>query len=486
MNWLSILLQVNLYLTLGVAFYFFFLRKETFHQQNRIYLLLFSIVAFLIPFVELGIVHDWFVTSKVSDVVAVIPLEEFTVSPLTEEPEWSWNILAINIYFIGFGFGLLKFSLNLFKLQQLFSIQHLEGQAFSVFGKVVVDKKLNGYEAIRQHEEVHSKEFHSIDVFWFELIAVICWFNPIVYFLRKEIKLIHEYIADDTVAAKMGSPYQYAQILVSSHFNTDTSLLVNNFFNQSILKSRIAKLSQTKSKPTAKSKYLIVVPLLVAMLVVANACRENIVPEASNPDPLSLKEDNKTFDDQIFTVVEESPQFPGGLKAMYKYIADEIKYPSRAQKANISGRVFLKFVVDKDGYVTNPTVLKGIGFGCDEEAIRVVKNFPRWQPGSQNGQHVNVYFTMPITFELDGVKYEAKTDKATTLVLPDEKIAFRQTINPKDKPLVVLNEVVVVGYQFNKLKPEEIASINVLKGAKAIEKYGEQGTKGVLEITTKK
>ncbi len=102
-----------------------------------------------------------------------------------------------------------------------------------------------------------------------------------------------------------------------------------------------------------------------------------------------------------FTSVEENPSFMGGVKEMYKFLSQNLKYPPAAQRANIQGKVFLKFIVEKDGSITGVESMKGIGFGCDEEAVRVVKLMPKWIAGRQNGRNVRVIFTIPVFFKLD-------------------------------------------------------------------------------------
>lgn len=109
----------------------------------------------------------------------------------------------------------------------------------------------------------------------------------------------------------------------------------------------------------------------------------------------------KPKEEEIFTAVEQMPEFPGGTTEMYRFINNNIKYPAAAQRANVSGRVFVKFVVEPDGSIGNIEVLKGIGFGCDEEAIRVIKSMPKWNPGRQNGKNVRVFFNMPISYQLE-------------------------------------------------------------------------------------
>ncbi len=119
-------------------------------------------------------------------------------------------------------------------------------------------------------------------------------------------------------------------------------------------------------------------------------------PEITKPVALE-----KPKEEEIFTAVEQNPEFPGGQSEMYKFINSNIKYPSAAQRANISGRVFVKFVVERDGSIGAVEVLKGIGFGCDEEAIRVIKSMPKWNPGKQNGKAVRVYYNMPVFYQLE-------------------------------------------------------------------------------------
>jgi periplasmic protein TonB len=102
-----------------------------------------------------------------------------------------------------------------------------------------------------------------------------------------------------------------------------------------------------------------------------------------------------------FLTVEEKPSFIGGDKEMYKFLSNNLKYPSAAQRANIQGKVFLKFIVEKDGSISGVETMKGIGFGCDEEAARVVKLMPKWIAGRQNGRNVRVFFTLPVFFRLD-------------------------------------------------------------------------------------
>ncbi len=112
------------------------------------------------------------------------------------------------------------------------------------------------------------------------------------------------------------------------------------------------------------------------------------------------EDEEEVEEQQIFQVVENMPEFPGGRAALMKYLASNIKYPPYAKEAGIQGRVFINFVVETNGNITNVKVLRGIGGGCDEEAIRVVKSMPKWSPGMQRGKPVRVSFNLPVKFTL--------------------------------------------------------------------------------------
>jgi protein TonB len=122
-------------------------------------------------------------------------------------------------------------------------------------------------------------------------------------------------------------------------------------------------------------------------------------PEVAPPAETKIAEvedENKEF-----LSVQINPSFMGGASEMYKFLGKTLNYPSAAQRANVGGRVYMSFVVEKDGSITDVHVLKGIGFGCDEEATRAVKLMPKWIAGKQNGRNVRVRFTIPVTFKLD-------------------------------------------------------------------------------------
>ena len=129
----------------------------------------------------------------------------------------------------------------------------------------------------------------------------------------------------------------------------------------------------------------------------ANATQEQYVP------PAPPANNNEDLDDEIlqFAVIEDAPEFPGGEAELYKYLGKNIKYPQMARDQNIEGRVFVTFVIEKDGSIANPKVLRDIGGGCGEEALRVVRSMPKWKPGKQRGKTVRVQFNLPVAFQLE-------------------------------------------------------------------------------------
>ena len=132
--------------------------------------------------------------------------------------------------------------------------------------------------------------------------------------------------------------------------------------------------------------------------------------------------------DSIYNIVEQMPQFPGGDQAMFEYLGKNIKYPEEAKEKNIEGRVFISFVVEKDGSVTNVEVKRSIGGGCDEEAVRVVKAMPNWTPGIQDGKPVRVSYMLPIFFKLtegESAKSAKKVDANRSDMKPDKNGVYQ-------------------------------------------------------------
>ncbi|MDP3468770.1 MAG: TonB family protein [Daejeonella sp.] len=572
MNILNYLLQTNLYLILFMGFYTLVLKNETFFRQNRIYLNTSTFLSFIIPFINSNWFQGLFITQKLRE--TIVPTQMIYEIVVVGEDEgtnnWAIGDIILWVYSGVMAILLFRFLIRMVLLNS--KLKPKKGAAYSFFNTMVVDRELPESGIIIDHEKVHMREWHSADVLFIELASIINWFNPVVYLYKKEIRHIHEFIADEEAASGMPSKSDYALLLFSNTLGIQPDQLSNNFFNNSLLKKRIIMLNKNKSRRTGLWKYGFSAPLFALMLIfsAASVANENTdliagaeklfspsiaskylptvtIPADKTIDkksslenkvkqinsstkstqedfsklfkhlmrnmryPASARQEKitgyevvyfkiqngkisnikiakglqndinnevlRTFDlfketveaedndyalaiafhltgiesnpvllpstgknyfigsisvsamgasEKVetsgpdyalspviikdFASVDALPEFPGGIKGWGEYLQSTLKYPDQARKNKIMGRVILKFVVLKNGSITDIRVLRGIGGGADEEAIRVVQESPKWKPGMSNGEAVNVAYTMPIFFQLPSAAPEEKTN----------------------------------------------------------------------------
>ena len=209
-----------------------------------------------------------------------------------------------------------------------------------------------------------------------------------------------------------------------------------------------------------------------------------VVSQSSESASQKAPQHNTTSEPQnteeVFMVVENMPEFPGGLNACLKFLADHVAYPKEAAEKKIQGRVIVQFVVMKDGSIANARVIRSVDPLLDAEALRVIGLMPKWKPGTQRGQAVNVKFTMPITFRLD----KDSTDMQPALVGKVIEISGATKENNqkafhfpdgKETPLVVVDGEEISVSSLEKLSSDTFESINVFKGETAINRFGEKG-----------
>lgn len=328
-----------------------------------------------------------------------------------------------------------------------------ETSPYSFLQYVFVNRSLQknpDYQKMIVHELEHVKQGHSFDVIILEILTVFQWFNPFMWMLRRAIRENHEYLADRAVLNSGINRGYYKKLLLQQF--TGEQLVIANNFNYSLIKKRIKMMSKIKSSKLANTK--IILGILAAFaLVVAFACeqKESVQqPDSASEKEITVKsvilndgriklegtaEDLEKYkslfsdipgfeivtdslgnnyllkrevvepksldsDEQVFFVVEEMPEFPGGELALRKYIANTIKYPEVAQTNGIQGKVYVTFVVSKDGVVANAKIARGVDPSLDREALRVVNTLPKWKAGKQRGETVNVSYTVPINFVL--------------------------------------------------------------------------------------
>ena len=272
MNWLYYLLEANLYMIIFYGFYRLFLHKETFYVLNRYYLVLSSFIAFLIPFLQLGFLSEN-ITAIEGPVYQQIQVEQHLLN--TENILLFLYALIVLIFIskIAWGFR------HIFKLLEKpnkkiengITIIELKNTktAFSFFNMLFIDPELPQKDTILRHEMAHIHQKHSFDILFFELIRSLSWFNPIAHFLKNDIKLIHEYLADEETTNKGIEKYEYAIFLIQNSYGEQNFQLTNQIFNTSILKRRISMLNQKKSAKWARLRLLLTIPLAGGMICIS-------------------------------------------------------------------------------------------------------------------------------------------------------------------------------------------------------------------------
>ncbi|WP_214073314.1 M56 family metallopeptidase [Mucilaginibacter sp. dw_454] len=453
MTWWHYLILVNFYLVLFFGFYAFLLRKETFFQLNRIYLVAAAILSFCIPIIQANWVKNLFITQQVQDTIyggnMAAAVYNFTVKP---------NVSAQNSLTLGQIFNAIYIAVTVFLVLRLFwqlfvlkrsMDQPAPSAAYSFFKKISLGKNVSESSVIAEHEEVHAGQWHSVDVMIIELVMIINWFNPVVYLYRFAIKYIHEFIADRQVIEQGTDKVDYAMLLLSQTFQTDQHNLVTPFYNHSLLKERIKMLQKNKSNRMMLAKYGLSAPLFILMLILSSATVSNSkvikvinkktekalqIPATSvindmtsrSEAPVENKiESNKNkpvkavavdinqtdtvpAGNNVFSQVEKAPQFPGGMVAFGQFLSKAVHYPQVDRENKVQGKVICTFVVEKDGTLSTIKALRGPSETLKQAAVAALLQSPKWRPGVQNGRVVRVSYAVPVNFTL------TPTDNETT------------------------------------------------------------------------
>lgn len=549
-TFLVYILKSAVCLAVFYLFYRLLLSKETFHRFNRIALLGVMLLSCLLPLIQVTVKEASPVNMQVMSMEDLLLMYQWNRGmTMVEEGSHTlrWQGMLVLVYFAGLLFVIARHLWSLGRM--LFLIRHSQCEKldhgvrlvihhrpiapFSWMRYIVIsetDLKEGGHY-ILVHEQAHIHLRHSWDLLLTELCAWVQWFNPAIWLLKQELQNIHEYEADEEVLRQGIQAKEYQMLLIKKAVGARLYSIANSF-NHSSLKKRITMMIRKKSNPWARAKYLYVLPL-AAVTVAAFARPEISQPldeissvkvndlsavletyadkNVSNPaeKDLQSKADSTTqkvvtpaaSDNQTFDVVEQMPEFPGGMRAGLEFMARNLKYPTKAQEAGKQGRVIVQFIVQKDGSLSDLHVLRAVDPWLDAEAIRVISIMPKWKPGMQDGKAVAVKYTMPVTFALEGSKNKPQVGKNDVVVVaygtdsdaPADVPTIRMHQNGKDglgkegaSPLVLIDETEVSTETMNKLDPQQIESITVLKDMSATAKYGKKGKNGVILITTKK
>ncbi len=494
-----------------VLFYLFFrllLSKETFHRFNRMALLGVLFFSLLIPCIEVTTRHQVEVQQAVLSIEQLLLMAELEATPanvgaVQETPAISWVQIVLLVYLAGILFLACR---NIYSLICLFRLIHSgkheklekgvtlvvhnqEIAPFSWMKYIVISRKdleENGRE-ILIHEMAHIHHRHSVDL----LVADICiffqWFNPGAWLLKQELQNVHEYEADETVINEGVNAKEYQLLLIKKAVGTRLYSMANSF-NHSKLKKRITMMLKEKSNPWARLKYLYVLPL-AAIAVTAFARPEisekmeeisavkvndlaEIVQEKVLQDTVKVSKDEKkdalvvtgvkSKEEEeivIFEVVEQMPEYPGGMSALQKYLSEKIA--GSPMKGKAGGRVMVGFTVAETGKIKDVRVLQSDEASLNQEAERIVSEMPDWIPGKQRGRPVPVKYTVPIRFG---------------------NIRFAEN----KQPLIFADGKEISMDAMEKLDPSTIESFSVLKDSASIKVYGKRGANGVILVNTQR
>lgn len=391
------------------------LEKETFHRLNRILILGCLIMSFAIP-----LVHFTGGTNPTVDMVRqAVQLPEVLIDgDAKEQSVWSWADIMTCIYIIGVVAIFTMTVVQTVRLtRQLRQCEHITDNRgntvvltdcatspFCLFHYIVMsrDDYANNRSYILTHEQEHIRLGHSIDLIILQFATIIQWFNPFVWLIGKNLKAIHEFEVDEAVLNKGIDATQYQKFLVIKAVGNRLQPFANNL-NKESLKRRIIMMNQKRSNRWMMLKALFIIPVAtLAVSVFANTSDMSNMANAVSTTANTLSTTNmqtKQSDKKIFRVVEEMPKFKGGDAKLMEFLMMNMKYPESAIKAKQQGRAIVGFVVGKDGTVSDVYIEKSTGYDVlDNEAMRVVKSMPAWEPGKQKGKPVNVKYFVPITF----------------------------------------------------------------------------------------
>jgi TonB family protein len=429
------MVKVAVYLVAFYLVYSVLLSRDTAYIRNRAFILISFISSLILPFLSfrftspLGIRFFGKVLSEVLVTGASNPGRKFSLVVSVQD----LIQILYSVYFIIVIIFIIKLIVDLINLlvlirhnkandSRIIMFHGLSTSGFSALGYIFINKKLAQKDAsdIIRHEQNHLKHNHFLDILFIEIIKAFQWFNPVIYLFNRSLRAIHEYQADQECLSS-GIPvinYQnllFKQVLKSGRFN-----LPNSFSNPSLIKKRMIMMTKKRTSAIANIKLILVLPVIAFAVIgitafkdiplltnsvtgTTNSSSEEISPPPPPPPPPESKvnvQNEVSVEEEPFIVVDKMPMFPGGEKALLKFISENTRFPEKAKKQSIVGKVIIRFCITSTGKVNQISVLKGLSPELDTEAVRVVSTLPDFEPGSQGGRPVPVWFMVPIVFTL--------------------------------------------------------------------------------------
>ena len=387
MELLTYIFKVNLIFSIIFLGYYLATRQTVYHQWNRFYLLVAPLIALCIPFLTSGSGSEpvYVVEMPQLPVQAAEGIVASSTVSLIDGMVWVWCLGCAIAFFTA-----------LFNVRA--SVKNKEQSTGHTFmGRIHIDPSLDPATAkkVLLHEEVHAKQWHSLDLLWYEVLRVAFWFNPLFLVGRRSLKTIHEYIADEEANRNTTN---YPETLVASAFGLSALPLANEF-NSVNIKNRVKMI--TKKKSAGQRASLLGSALIVALAAVSIGWTAVVVPSDLGKE-------------EVYEKVEKMPHFPGcnengmskeelkkcSFNLLVDYMGKTVKYPEQAKKDDTEGTVMVKFIVTSEGAIKKATVVKNVSEELDAEALRVIQGMPNWVPGEKEGKKVNVSMVLPISFKM--------------------------------------------------------------------------------------
>ncbi len=470
--------RASLYLAIFYAFYLLVMRRTTLFRFNRIALLSGTVACHLLPLLRLRKV--------ILQAAAPVPVE--LPIPASAEPvpaasaPFPW---LTALYLAGVAAVLLLCLLSVLRTRRIIrsgTPQPCEGCRLTLvdrdvpsfsWGRQVVMSRTDykRYPAILSHELQHIRCHHTLDVLLMSAVSALHWFNPLVWIARAELRLLHEYEADEGLLNQGIDATQYQLLLVRKAVGEQRFSLANGF-NHAKLKQRITMMQHKPTSGWMRLAYVALLPFLAGTMFLCNPARAEIRP-ATPGETAVIQDDDPPVP---YSQIEKKPTFQGEDASTFaRWVAQHLKYPEEAKADGLQGRVMVSFDICEDGVVRNVRVLRSVHETLDAEAVRVISSSPKWEPGEQGGKPVKVSFAFPVIFKMNG-------DEPSTV---PSTITIRKAAGAEGDPIIYLDGEKFSG-NISDIDVSTIQSMEVLKDAAAIEKYGEEAKNGVILIKRKK
>lgn len=411
-------MKVAALITACYMFYRLLMERETLHRLNRIVLLASAGMSLVLPLCIITLHKTVWVNDTQTIAAAPSAATAGAYERLLSASDhwWSWPLAAIII--AGIGSRLLYLAWNYLQLRRMMGACELHTMddgtrlaltdqpiaSFAWMHTIVMNRQdyLSQNSSLLVHEQAHVRLRHSYDVVFVEILTALQWFNPTAWFLRQDLRNLHEYEADASVLSQGFDGSQYIQLLMQKASGIQACALVNGIGNSQI-KKRIMMMLKKKSKWMQGAKMLFLVPIAaVSLSLTARTVIDyRVLPGQEESKPVVPVAEAPQPDEKVYDICEVLPKFPNGEAALMKFLNEHLIYPKECTDSGIQGRVVVQMIIEKDGSAGNFKIVKNAHPKLDAEALRVLKLMPKWTPGRQKGQAVRCKFVFPVTFRLN-------------------------------------------------------------------------------------